>query len=311
VDATLLLHGHPSEARLGMLGTPAALALLDLTAVGDPGAAESVAQARERIASLLATRRASSPAPQPAVGASGRTLSAVCTAWEDPRWVSSTRAALRDGSGLDYYARSETAWRDGQLWLALRTLGALRPNARVLLLGAPSEGLIAALSQVVAEITIADHESPAVSGVQGLARRPLGKATIVGRAWPTMRTEQARFDLVVAPNLSAYTSARDLEATLTALAAHVAPAGVVAVGLSVRIAGPADGQWVETADCADDSMLRRAGLQRVGPFQSHVADETLLAAVPSDAPHTSRPRLARAIGAHVLTFATLVLRPAA
>lgn len=308
VDATLLLHGEPTLARTAVLATPAVRALLDLMAAADPTAAGRIAEVQAQIATLLEERRRSSPAEPHARAAGGRSFSAVCApaAWDDPRWTAASRTALRDGRGLDYYARAESGWRDGQLLFALRTLGALRSSARVLLLGRPAEPLVAALSHVVGTLVLADEVAHATESMQAHARQPLGTAVLQSRVWSPHEAEA--YDVVLAPNVSAYTTASGLGDMLGALAAMARPTGLVAIGLSVRIAGPADGLWAEIAQCADDVLLRQAGLQRVGAFDARIADETLLAAVPVDAPPGTRPRLARLIGAHCLTLATLVMR---
>lgn len=311
VDTTLLLHADVSDARAGTLATPVAQLLLQKAVDPSSPDAPKAEAARTRIARLLAARRASAPTiGAPAVVA--RAFSAICTpeAWDDPRWASSTREGLRDGSGADYYARSETLWRDGQLLLALRTMGLLRKAHRVLLLGHASERLVAALSHHVDQLTVADHEPPTAEAVQGYATQLLGAASLQMAAWPLARSghDVPAYDVVVCPNASRFAPASAFVSLLEALSGVLAPSGTLALGVSVRIAGPADGRWVEPALLADDALLRRAGVRRVGAFDARIADGTLLAAVPEDAHDAVRPRLARAVGAHVVTQATLVAR---
>lgn len=311
VDTTLLMHAEVSDARAGTLATPVAQLLLQkAVAPTSPDAAKAEA-ARTRIARVLAARRATAPVV-PSATPAARSFSAICTpeAWDDPRWASSTREGLRDGSGADYYARSETFWRDGQLLLALRTTGVLRRATRALLVGHASERLIAALSHHVGHLVVADHEPPTAEAVQAYATQLLGPATMQTAAWPLDRTGDAvgTYDLVLCPNASRFAPASAFMSLLELLGACVTPGGTLALGVSVRIAGPVDGRWVEPALLADDSVLQQVGLRRLGGFDARISDGTLLAAVPEDAHDAVRPRLARALGAHVVTQATLVAR---
>jgi hypothetical protein len=128
--------------------------------------------------------------------------------------------------------------------------------------------------------------------------------------WPPTRAghDATVYDVVLCPNASRYAPASAFVSLMELLSGLLAPSGTLALGVSVRIAGPADGRWVEPALLADDALLQRAGVRRVGAFDARIADGTLLGAVPEDAHEAVRPRLARAIGAHVVTQATLVAR---
>lgn len=315
VDATLLLHGEVSDARAATLATPVTQVLLDKAVA--PGSADGAKAdaAKARIARILGARRQSMPVAVgegPAVRR--RTFSAVCTpdAWDDVRWATSTRDGLRDGSGRDYYARSETRWRDGQLLLALRTMGLLRRETTVLVVGHPSERLIAALTHHVGRLVVRDIAVHPREALRDHAPQPLGTALLdVGPVFdPIAHDPAAPYDLVLCPNASRFAPTNVVPTLLAQLAAHLAPAGILGLGVPVRIAGPADGRWVEPALLADDCALARSGLRRIGGFDAHISDGTLLGAVPDEAHAAVRPRLARAIGAHVVTFATLVARRA-
>jgi GT2 family glycosyltransferase len=315
VDATLLLHAPVSDARVGLLASPLArLLLADATQVGGETAKRASAAAA-RIDTLLAARRA------PAAGTSSapaRAFSAICTpdAWDDPRWEAIYRTVLWDGSGRDFYARSETGWRDGQLLYALRALGALRRTAQVLVIGHPAERLIAALSHHVEAITVCDREAHPQDAIERYAQRPLGDARVELRSWAGVAGNPSRalfgsasaFDAVLCPNFSRFAAAADFGLMLRHVARPARAGAVVGVAVSVRIAGPANGRWVEPEQLADDDTLHTASLRRVGAMDRRVSDETLLAAVPEDAPPSFRPRLARVVGPHVATLATLVSR---
>jgi GT2 family glycosyltransferase len=309
-DLTRLVHGKVPDALAALMITPTVRVLLgDMLAVGE--SAEAATGVLTRAGRLLAERRATAPGGQLASSASARLLSAVCSpaAWDDARWVSASETARRDGRGRDYYARDEAGWRDGQVLLALRTLGVLRPEARVQVVARPAEGVIAALSHLVGELEVRDATAPTAEMLQAHARMPLGAAVVRGAAGGLVGGgEGDGFDAVVVPNLSAWVGPGDLEAALRGLALAVQRGGVVVVGTSVRIFGPADGTWLEVDTLADEALLARAGLRRVGAFDARVADETLLAAVPEGAPATVRPRLARLVGVHGLSLAVLVAR---
>jgi GT2 family glycosyltransferase len=348
VDATLLLHGDVSDARAATLATPVTRVLLDKAVAPGSADAPKADAAKARIARVLAERRRTAPvddgardAPSPRVDTSTvdtttvdtttvdttppvgatspapinrRVFGAICTpdAWDDVRWAASTRDGLHDGSGRDYYARSETLWRDGQLLLALRTMGLLRRATKVLLVGHPSERLIAALTHHVGSIVVRDVEVHPPDALRDHAPQLLGTAILTpGPIFDgTSRAPAEPYDLVLCPNASRYAPASGFPALLTRLAAHLAPTGTLGVGVSVRVSGPADGRWVEPALLADDAALLRAGVRRIGRFEAHVSDGTLLGAAPDDAHAAVRPRLARATGAHVVTQATLVARRA-
>lgn len=308
VDAAQLLHTEVGEAQLGVHGSPLVQLLLSDTAQGAGPLATSAARVLARLDRLLQARRATAPAE----AGTRRAFSAICTphAWEDARWAATATAHLQDGSGRDFYARSEAQWRDGQLLHALVTIGALGRSTQLLLVGDAREPLVAALSQSVGELTLADHQAPSTDFVRSQAERPLGPAQLRSARWsldaPAREGHGIR-DVVVCPNLSQYATPLELEQALTALASAVRPGGVVAVGFTARVSGPADGQWCEATVIGDDTLLARTGLKRMGAAGLSVADEILLAAVPEDAVH-ARPRLARLRGAHCLSLATLVAR---
>jgi hypothetical protein len=306
VGATLLLHADLPEARVGTLASPLARLLLsDAQTLGGDTAARAT-HAHARVASLLAARRATAPA----LGESARAFSGVCSphAWDDPRWSDTYTRLLRDGSGLDFHARHETAWRDGQLLLALRTIGALRHDARVLVVGHPVERIIGALTHHAASVTVADREPCTVPEVQGYAQQELGDAALSATLWPLRPDPHDAYDVVVCPNLSRYAPAADMIAMLATLARCARVGGVVAVAASVRIAGPANGRWLELATFADEARLRAASLKRIGGFSGEVSDELLLNAVPADAAQRMRPGLARYVAPHCVSLATLVAR---
>jgi hypothetical protein len=318
VDTTLLLHATLTDERLATLATPIAQLLLrDMVASGGEGARRATT-VLERIAAVLSARRATvDTAGLPAVshGASplGRAFGAVCdaAAWDDARWAGTYEGGLHDGAGCDFYARSETGWRDGQLLHALRTLGALRRDARVLLLGHASERLITALSHQVAQLTVADHEAVTPSALAAASTRTLGTAVLHTASWKAVARDPsacASFDAVVCPNGSRFAPAADFASWLGRVASLARPGAIVATAVSVRIAGPADGRWVERAQLADDAVLASVGLARAGTFDRRVADATLLAAVPEGSHGAVRPRLARFLPPHCVTLATLVAR---
>ena len=285
VDAAKLLDSDVSDACLGPMLAPAVRLLLQDVVVegGSPGAAAE--RVLDRGDALLARRRANSAAPGPFAA---RAFNAVCSphAWDDARWEHTCVTHLRDGSGRDYYARSEGRWRDTQLLHTLLTLGALRGDARVLFAGSTGEPLIAALS--------------------GLGHAPeIWECDASGASFSP---RAGSFDVVLCPNLTQYASADQVPRRLTELAGLARAGAVVAAGASVCIAGPRDGRWLEIPQLAHAATLQEAGLALIGSMPESVCDETLLAAVPEDAPPTCRPRLARWRPPHCLTMATLVAR---
>ncbi len=312
-DATRLLHTEISDSRAAILATPVVRTLLaDSIAheTGDVPARAAAAQAR--IAAVLSTRRTACGAPAPVTRGS-RGFSAICnpSAWDDARWRESFLAAFRDGSGRDFYCRTETLWRDGQLAHALRTTAALKRSARVLLIGHATERLIAAMTHAVGHVTVLDNAPAPPIFFSSSAGRPLGAATVTSAAWPpsVLPADDAdRFDIVLCPNFSRYSPPAQSERVLHVLARFAKPDGFVAIGASVRLSGPRDGRWLEPTFFADDAALARIGVRRIGQFDGAVADETLLAAVPPDEHPHWRPRLARETGPHIVSLATLVAR---
>jgi len=215
---------------------------------------------------------------------------------------------LRDGSGLDFHSRHETAWRDGQLLLALRTIGALRRGARVLVVGHPVERTIAALTHTVASVDVADCEPCSAVDIEGYAQQLLGPAELATVSWPLSRKSHGSYDIVLCPNLSRYARATDTMMMLSQLARCTRFGGVLAIAASVRIAGPQNGRWLEMSTLTNESLLKSASLKRLGGFNGEVSDELLLNAVPSDSASRTRPGLARYVEPHCVSLATLVAR---
>jgi GT2 family glycosyltransferase len=306
LDAQRLALGDISDTRATVLATPVARLVLQDAATRPDHIGAQARAALTRVHTILADRRGSAPHT---TSATARPFSTICDprAWDDPRWETSYRLGFQDGTGRDFYARSETAWRDGQLLHALRTLGLLQRPTRMLVLGHASERLITALSHHAESLVVLDHERPTAEQVRAHAIRPLGAATLHGDAWSDAAS-QSDADVVLCPNVSRFAAAEHVTALWSQLAARTRAGGVVAMAVSVRIAGPATGRWTEPALLADDTALQHAGLTRIGAFDASVSDETLLAAVPDDAPETVRPRLARQIGPHCVSLATLVTR---
>ncbi|MES2524830.1 MAG: glycosyltransferase [Gemmatimonadota bacterium] len=309
-DATRLLHPDVADCRATVLATPAARVLLADTATGGDGeVAERAGAALARVSTLLRQRREESAAPD-ATRAGTAAFSAMCNphAWDDARWLESFTTSFHDGRGIDFYARTKTDWRDGQLMHALRVTGAFARPRRALIVGHPSERTIAALSHVVSDLTVCDGEPVSLDAVTGMAQRPLGNAALSVGAWPLPQGDPRRFDIVLCPNLSRYAPPARTPSLLRELAQVLAPNGWFGAGASVRLTGPTNGRWTERALFADDAALATAGLRRVGKFDDSVADELLLAAVPVDEGHHWRPRLARYVASHRVTLATLFCR---
>lgn len=316
-DAARLLHGTTTDDEAALCATPAVRALLaDAAGAGaqtgevDTGARALAALAR--IDGIRDARRGDHALPAPAPAAAPA-FSAVCqpAAFDDARWAQHARAWLRDGRGADYYHRSEISWRDGQLAYALGTAGVVRTASHVLVVGHCTEALIVALTHVAGRVTVLDTEPVPATRFAEAVGRPLGAAMVeTGRWAPGAHSgvTQAGFDVVVCPNLSRYAPAADTPALLADLAARLRPAGLLAVGASVRASGPPTTRWLDAGTFADDALLATVGVRRVGRFEAAVSDETLLAAVPESAPAHWRPRLARHVGAHIITVATLVAR---
>jgi hypothetical protein len=316
VDTTLLLHATLTDERVATLATPIAHRLLVELAGGGGAGGRRASAALHRIAAIAALRRAAvddGGAGDAGEARPSRAFSRVCdpAVWDDPRWAATFRDAFHDGSGADYFARSETGWRDGQLLSALRTLGALPRGARVLLMGHPSERLIAVLSRLVADLTVADHDTPTAEALALASPRALGEARLQLLSWSALTRDGAArgaFDAVVCPNGSRYAPAAQFAPLLARLATFARRGAIVAAAVSVRLSGPADGRWVERGLLADDAMLTTAGLARVGAFDPRVPEATLLAAVPEGAHGAVRPRLARYLPPHTVSLATLVAR---
>ncbi len=310
-DATRLLHADTADARAAILSSPATRALLTDAAAQEAGETQRRAiAALARTAAILDERRAACGPEQPAPAA-GRAFSGICNpmAWDDPRWAETYRRHFRDNAGVDYYARTETAWRDGQLMHALRVTNALPQQARVLVVGHASERLIAALTHLAAQVVVLDHQPASRDLIAGSATRELGAAALVTATWPSpMALREQRFDAVLCPNASRCAPPAGLERLLAALASFAKTGGQVSIGASVRLTGPANGRWIERGLLADDARLGQHGLRRIGRFDGSVSDETLLAAVPVESNLHWRPRLARDIAPHCVTLATLVCR---
>jgi GT2 family glycosyltransferase len=315
-DVTRLLHQTVPDEWMGVMATPVVRLILRDTVTQDAGdTGERARAALSRIASLRAARREWSGRPTP-LTTGPLAFNALCTprAWDDARWRDLYVSHYHDGSGRDYYTRSEVTWRDGQLLHGLRATGGLLPTARVLVVGHPSERCLVALSHAVASITVVDREPLTIEQVAGYATRPLGRATITVQHTrnglpETPHDRRRAFDVIVCPNLSRYAPAAGLSAFLSALATWARPQAHLAAGVSVRVCGPQDGRWTETTMLADETSLRACGWKRSGPFELGVADETLLAAVPPDRATPSwQPRLARLAGPHLVTLASLLAR---
>lgn len=305
MHVTRMLHAELGDAELGALASPVARELLRaMTTMG--GSTEAPARAVEsRVQALLQRRRATAWNDEPAP----RAFSGICNpeAWDDPRWAGVYERAFRDGSGRDATARTETAWRDGQLFSAMRTLGVLRKDASVLLVGSADEPLVGALSPLVSRLVVADSGTMAAAKCtpDGIASQGDGPVDAV--SWPS-DVSGRRFDAVVCPNLGRFASAGETRALLGALAQCARAGGVVAAAATVRIAGPSDARWLEAGRLRDASHLAEHGLRLIGAFDGAVRDELLLRAVPAHSSLTLRPGVARCVDATILTLATLVAR---
>lgn len=302
-SAALLMHAPLEDDYAAAIATPIARLILgDAALTADETSAKAKA-ALDRVAQIVTTRRASAP-----TGPASRAFSSVCTpeSWDDARWADAFTHAFRNGRGLDFSARTESMWRDGQLMHALRATGVLKRDARVLVVGQPFEPLIAAISFHVQELAISDREPLNDEQIIGRAQHMLGNAKRDCVSWPLARG--AMYDVVVCPNASRYARANDFGALLGTLANYASSGAVVAVGVSVRVAGPRDGTWVELDTLADDQMLHASGLRRSGGFNASVSDDVLRAAVPERLRTTLRPSLSRVIGAHCVSMATLIAK---
>ncbi len=312
-DAARLLRDDVDDATAAQLATPVVRELLsDSAHRGDDEGATRARQVIERIARTLSTRRASSGADVPSARLT-RSFNAICNpaSWDDPKWHESYRTHFRDGSGADYYGRREQRWRDGQLMHALRVTGGLRREARALLIGDASERLVAAMTHAVSHVTVLDQPETTPEQCAAKAGRPMGSATLECAVWPPAALPQAdedRFDIVVCPNLSRYAPPAQVERALQVLARFARTGATVAVAATVRVAGPVDGRWLEPSFFADDAILSRASLRRIGAFDAAIADETLLAAVDAGNAPAFGPQLSRQIGAHLVTAATCLAR---
>ncbi len=314
-DVTRLLYQEVPDAWATVLFTPPVQCILEDTARDDAGEAGDRARAAlARVHALLAARRDAAGRPTP-IGGGARSFNALCTphAWDDARWRELYLAHYHDGSGRDFYTRSEVTWRDGQLLLGVRATGGLVRTARVLVIGHPSERCVVPLSHAVAHLTIVDRDPFTTDDVHGYAARPLGGATLAVHhtrdGLPNAAHTTGPFDVIVVPNLSRYAPAGGVTALLRALSTWASPTALLAAGVSVRVSGPSDGRWLETSFLADDSALATTGWRRTGAFDEGIADATLLAAVPGDetARHW-RPRLARLAGPHLVTTASFLAR---
>ena len=310
-DASRLLHADVNDERAAILASPAVRILLCDATVQEAGAVQQRATvAVARIGALLEQRRIASGAEAPRPTA-GRAFSGVCnpSAWDDARWAETYRLHFRDNAGADFYTRNEGAWRDGQLMHALRVTNALSKSARVLVVGHASERVIAALTHVASHVAVLDHQAASEELIAGSATRTLGHAQLVTGVWPAPRAMRVEhFDAVLCPNASRYAPVSEFDALLTSLASFAKTGGLVGIGTSVRISGPANGRWYERELLTDDARLSRYGLRRIGKFDPTVSDETLLAAVPIDRNAHWRPRLSRDVTPHCVTLATLVCR---
>lgn len=311
-DCTRLLHATMTDEEAAVVATPAVRALLAMSREEPDGDHRArAAAAAARVEAILAARRAASGRAG-AAGASVRAFSALCTphAWEDPRWSAGYRAAFRDGLPVDFYSRSEAAWRDGQLLHALRVTGALARDARVMILGHPGERLVAALTHLVGDLFVYDATLPTEAMVRGTGF-PQGEARLhVGRWTGALRHDDAPLDAIVVPNAGRLATAARTATLLRTLAGWLTPRGTLAAALSVRLTGPRTAAWCEVDTLADDAWLAAQGLRRVGPVDQAVADATLLAAVPVAQEGRWRPALSRLDGAHQVTLASLVARRA-
>ncbi len=313
-DASALLRGDIADDRAAVLATPAVRRMLSDAATRESGETQRRAQlALERIARILAERRAEVDDTETIERArsGGRAFSTLCdpSAWDDARWMESYQRHFRDGAGADYYARSEIAWRDGQLLHVARATGALRAGMRVLVLGHASERVIAPLTHVAAEVAVLDHEMQTMEVIAGSATRTLGDATLMTGRWSEAQSLRATpFDLVLCPNAARYAPPADYGAVLSALAQLTRTGGHVGLGASVRLTGPRNGRWLERDALTDDAALARHGVRRLGKFDDRICDETLLAAIPPEGQASWRPQLARAVGPHRVTLATLFCR---
>jgi GT2 family glycosyltransferase len=302
-SAALLMHGTLDRDHAAALATPLARLILEDGASIESEAAQKAKAALACVSETVATRQASAP-----VSAASRAFSSVCTpdSWDDARWSDSFTQGFRNGSGIDYTSRTESTWRDGQLWHALRAMGALKRDASVLVVGQPFEPLIAALSYHVRELVLSDREPLSDEQVLGRAQQMLGNAQRTYVSWPL--AQAAQYDLIVCPNVSRYARAGDVPGFLRTLAANAREGSIVAVGVSVRVSGPVDGTWVELETLANDHVLQSSNLRRVGGFNAAVSDEVLRAAVPDRLRASLRPGLARSIASHCVTMATLVAK---
>ncbi len=312
-DAARLLQLALTDTQAAVLATPVVRELLSDSAAPDVDGGPAPARVViERIARTLAERRAQCDATAPATRVT-RGFSGICNpaAWDDAKWYDSYRASFHDGRGTDFYSRHEYAWRDGQLVHALRVAGALRREARVLIIGHASPRLVAAMTHAVGHVTILDQPIPSIDQVATWAGRPLGPAALHVGAWPPASLPTAdddRYDVVLCPHFSRYAPPGQVERALTVLGTFARAHALVALAASVRLSGPSDTRWLAASVFADDALLARAALRRVGAFDASIADETLLAAVAADDAPGWGPRLSRLIGAHLVSSASLMAR---
>ncbi len=309
-DMATLMHGAPDDVQLAVHCTPLVqLLLADVVQHAneyDGGVATSVLGHVSRITS---ERRRSAPVlpALTAVSSPDRALNGVCTpaVWDSAHWYDELSEMMHDGTGVDYYSRSERAWRDGQLLQALRAVG-VRKSSRVLVVGHGSERLTAAITHLTGTVVVADTELTTAAKVQGSGSRAFGDAALHCAQWPLVEREE--YDAVLCPNAGRYAPPERWRDLLMLLARHTRRGGLVSVAASVRISGSTSAKWLELSTLADDASLHEASLRRIGTMNTTICDEVLLAAVPRDAPATWRPMLSRLENNRVITLASVAAR---
>lgn len=263
-----------------------------LTARLEDAASESQPMHRDvaaRIDSLLDTRRRTTRLPPRANNASiGSTKLADSADWDVPAWYRAAVDMAADGrGGQQWYDRSLVTWRAAQSAHALQRAGAMRSDARVLMVSDVRAPLVWGLANRVATVVVADIVTPDASGAapawlaapERSATRdtPQGRVHAVSMEQLFDRVAPGSMDAAVLLPWTSTMTPAELGPLLAAVATRVAPGGVITACLRVRLSGPPASGMLDSPQSIT-RWLAGFGLTVFEPADFAMSDDGLLSA---------------------------------
>ncbi len=298
-DIALLLHAageHGDIAVAARYASAPAKTMLDQRV--ESGHASSLElRLLQSIQTLLDARRRTSRLPV-RIGERSTTLSRLADAqdWDDPVWFATAVEFAGDGRGeQQWYDRTLATWRTTQAAFTLRACGALRSDARLLIVSDLRAPLVWGLARHVAQVVVADvldrysgHDgSDWLAAPERFATQaaPAGRVRAVAIEALTRDVTPEPFDAAVVLPFDNSLAATEIGAMLSLAASCVKPGGLLLSCAPIRLAGPPQPHALDGLNGVPRWLAAR-GLTPYGDIDGSMSDLGLLAA--TDRAHRDR-----------------------